>query len=249
MSFEGPVSASARLRMGELSLAAFLRLWRAFWEPQKVFSEIGQRPSFFWVVFAQVLLVVLVQMAVIQKVDLEATVHESLVRHGQVVSEEKLAEAVHSATRVRKVAIFLAPLSAVAVLALLGGVYFLSLRLVGSNAEYPPVFSAVAHATWPPSVVQSGLLMLVIAFRSPFSASAIPKMVRSNLAAFLPTDVSPFVQVFAGLLDLFNVWYWVLLVMALREVGEVKTRQATLIVVSLWGTWALVQVGVRLLKG
>lgn len=246
MSFEGPVSAS---RMGELSLAAFLRLWRAFWEPRRVFSEIGQRPSFFWVLFAQVLLVVLVQTALIQKLDLEATVRESLVRHGQVLSEEKLAEAVHSATRVQKVAVFLAPLSSAAVLALLGGVYFLSLRLVGSNVEYPSVFSALAHATWPPSVVQSGLLMLVTAFRSPFSASEIPKLVKSNLAAFLPADVSPFVHVFASLLDLFNVWYWVLLVMALREVGEVKTRQATLIVGSLWGIWALMQVGVRLLRG
>lgn len=246
MSFEGPVAAS---RMGELSLAAFLRLWRAFCQPQKVFSEIGQRPSFFWVLFAHVLLVVLVQMALIQKLDLEATVRESLDRHGQVVSEERLAEAVHSAKRVQKLAVFLAPLSSVAVLALLGGVYFLSLRLVGSNAEYPAVFSAVAHATWPPSVVQSGLLMLVTAFRSPFSASEIPKLVRSNLAAFLPPDVSPVVHVFAGLLDLFNVFYWILLVIALREVGEVKTRQATVIVGSLWGIWALVQVGVRLLRG
>lgn len=243
------ISEPQGLRVGEFSLAAFLRLWRAFWEPREVFTEIRQKPSFFWVLFAQILLVVLVQMVFMQKVDLEATIQEAMGRRGQVVSEEKLAEAVQSASRMRKVAIFLAPLGSVAVLALLGGLYFLSLRLVGSNAEYAPVFSALAHATWPPTLVQSGLLMLVAAFRSSFSASEIPKLVRSNLAAFLPADVSPFLEVFAGLLDVFKVWYWILLVMALREVGEVKTRQATAIVVVLWGIWALLQLGLRLLGG
>lgn len=249
MSSESPIAATQRLRVGELSLAAFLRLWRAFWNPRKVFSEIGQKPSFFWILLAQVLLVLLVQMVLLQKIDIEATLHEAMVRRGQAVSEEQLAEAVPSVMRVRKMAIFFAPLGSVAVLALLGGVYFLSLRLVGSNAEYPPVFSALAHATWPPSLVQSVLLMLVAAFRSPFSASEIPKLVKSNLAAFLPADVSPFLQVVAGLLDLFNVWYWVLLVMALREVGEVKNRQAIVIVIVLWSIWALVQFGLQLLRG
>lgn len=246
----GPSSSPLPERpVGELSSAALGRLARVFWEPARVFQEIASKPTLVLVLLAQLVLVLVVQMVLLPRVDMEATILESLEERGQQIPPEQLEEHVRRAAKLQKMGIFIAPAGALAVLALLSGLYFLSLRLLGADCEFSPVFSAIAHASWPPALVQSVLLCALAARHASFSAGEIPRLLRSNLAAFLPDDASPFLRGIGSVLDVFNLWYWILLVLALVHVGGVRKGQAGGIVAVWWGLWTAVQVVAAYLRG
>ncbi len=244
-----PISPSPEQPVGELSSAALGRLARLFWEPAKVFDELAAKPTFVLVLLAQVLLVLAVQWVLVPRIDMEATIVANLGERARQIPPEQLEEHVRNAAKLQKVGVFIAPAGALAVLALLAGLYFLSLRVVGASCEFPPVFSAIAHASWPPSLVHSALLAWVAERLTTFSAQQIPKLVRSNLAAFLPDVASPVLRGIGSVLDVFNVWYWILLVLALVRVGRVRKGQAVGIVAVWWGLWSAVQVVAAYLRG
>ncbi|MCS7182743.1 MAG: YIP1 family protein [Thermoanaerobaculum sp.] len=235
-------------KTGELSLRSLHRVARCFYEPKAVFSGVAKAPTFFWVLLLSALLTLGVQVVLVPRIDLEATISQQLSRSGQEISEEQLQEAVKGAQRFQKLALFLAPLGTLAVTALLAGLYFLALKAVGSDAEYPPVLSAVAHAGFPPSVTQSLLLAVVASTRGQLPAQEIPRLVKSNLAAFLPEGAPKMLFGLGQVLDLFNLWYWVLLAWGLSAVGGVSGRKAAGILAVLWGLWAILQMGLALLR-
>lgn len=232
----------------EFSANAFGRVFRCFTEPRPVFGEIAGKPTFFWVLLLTLAVALGAQLFLSPRIDMEATIAQSMRQAGREVSEEALQEAVKGAERFRVLGLILGPLGVLAVTFLLGGVYFLALRFVGSEAEYPAVLSAVAHAGFPPSAVQSGLMAVVASTRVAFPAQEIPKLLKSNLAAFLPEDAPKGLVALGEVLDIFNVWYWVLLVWGLSAVGKVPLRNAAGIVAVLWGAWTAVRVALALLR-
>lgn len=232
----------------EFSPVALVRVFRCFTEPRHVFGEIAQKPTVVWVMALTMALTVGVQLVLTPRIDMEATIAQSLQRGGREVSEQQLQEAVKAGERFRSLGVILGPLGTLAVTFLLGGVYFLGLKVVGSEAEYLRVLSAVAHAGFPPSAVQSLFTSIVAANRPPFPAQEIPRLVKSNVAAFLPADAPKALAGLGQVLDIFNVWYWVLLAWALAAVGGVPARKAAGVVAVCWGFWALFQMALSFLR-
>lgn len=241
-------SFSEKTEVGEFSEKALGRVFRCFAEPRKVFAEIAAKPTFFWVLFLTVVLSLSVQLVLSPRIDMEATITQEVQRAGREIPEEKVREAVQAAQRFRAVGTVLGPMGALAVTLLLGGVYFLALKVTGSEVEYPAVLSAVAHAGFPPSAAQSVLLSVVALTRESFPAQAIPRLLKSSLASFLPEDTPKALLALGGVLDVFNLWYWVLLAWGLSAVGGVSVRKSSAVVAVLWGAWALVQMALALLR-
>lgn len=232
----------------EFSTNALARVFRCFAEPRKVFAEIAHKPTFFWVLLLSAALTLSVQLVLSPRIDMEATIARSMSQAGREIPEERLQEAVRGAERFRTFGLIVGPLGALAVTFLLGGVYFLALKVVGSEAEYPGVLSTVAHAGFPPSAAQSVLLAVVASTRESFPAQEIPRLLKSNLAAFLPEDAPKALSGLGEVLDIFNVWYWVLLAWGLSTVGKVSLRQSAGVVAVLWGAWTLVRVVLALVR-
>ncbi len=237
-----------KLAVGELSRKALGRVFRCFSEPRRVFGELAFRPTFFWVLLLTVFLSLSVQLILSPRIDMEATVTQGMRRAGREVPEEKVREAVQAGERFRTIGLVLAPMGALAVTLLLGGVYFLALKVAGSEAEYPAVLSAVAHAGFPPSAAQSLLLAIVASTRQSFPAQEIPKLLQSNLASFLGEDAPQALVAVGELLDVFNLWYWVLLAWGLAAVGGVPMRKSASIVAVFWGFWAVARVALAFLR-
>lgn len=239
---------SERANVREFSGKALGRLFRCFSEPRAVFAEVAAKPTFFWVLAMTVMVSVSVQLVLSPRIDMEATISQQMRRAGKEIPEERVREAVQAAERFRTFGLVLAPMGALAVTLVLGGIYFLALRVVGSEAEYPPVLSVVAHAGFPPSAVQSVLLAIVASHREAFPAQEIPRLLKSSLASFLPEHAPRALVGLGGVLDAFNVWYWVLLAWGLAAVGGVATRKAVGVVAAVWSAWAVLQVALALLR-
>lgn len=242
------LSSSEKAEVGEFSEKALGRVFRCFTEPRQVFGEIAARPTFFWVLCLTAVLSFSVQLVLSPRIDMEATITQGMSQAGKEITEERLREAVKAAERFRKVGMVLAPMGALAVTLLLGGVYFLALKVAGSEAEYPPVLSAVAHAGFPPSAAQSVLLSVVALARESFPAQEIPGLLKSSVASFLPEDAPKALLAFGGVLDVFNLWYWMLLAWGLAAVGGLSVRKSASVVAVLWGAWTAIRVALALVR-
>ena len=184
------------------------------------------------------------QVLVMRHLDVAATVREQLASSPRArnMTEEQMDRTVQAAERFAPYQKAVGAVAAPLVLLLIGGVYFLGLKAVGSDAEFKPVFSTTLHAMLPPAVVSAAVMVLIVSQRAMVTGQELARLVKSNLAAFLSPDASKPLVALAGVLDVFNVWTWVLLALGLAIVGRVSRGKAVGVVAGVWGLWILAKV-------
>ncbi len=220
---------------------------RMFYEPSAVFRELAHRPSWVWPVLILVVFSLASQLVIAPRIDMEGTIREQMAKSGRPVTEEQLEQAVAVGGKFAKLTMYTTPLMIPIMFLILAGLYTLGLRLVGGDTAFGKVFSGISHALLPPSLV-SGALMLVVALqRDSLLASEFPHLVKSSVASWLGPDAHRVLVAAGSVLDVFNLWQWVLVVLALQIIGKVKRGQAIGIVVVLWGLYTLGKVGLALL--
>jgi len=236
--------------VSQFGAAALSRVWRAFTAPAEVFREIAARPTWVWPLVVMIVLSVASQLVIAPRIDFDATIRQSMEQSssGRQLTEEQMDKAVSVAKKVAGVTMYVSPLGVPVLYLLIGGLYFLLLKLVGSDTEYGRVFSGVMHAMLPADIVKSVLLTVVAWRKESFVATDLETMLRSNLAAWLPDTAPKATIALGGVLDVFNVWKWILLVLALEIIGRVERKKAIGIVATVWGVWALALMALRALR-
>jgi hypothetical protein len=207
-----------------------------------VFGELSSRPTWLLGLLLVVVVSIAAQSIITPRIDFEATLRRAIAespRAAERLPEERIAETAEAQRKVANVIRYTAPATVAIMFLVLGGVYFLGLKVVGSTVEYRPVFAAVLHATVPATVVSSLLLSIVAMRRESYAAQELETMLKSNLAAFLDPEAPEFLTTLARTLDVFNLWQWVLLAIGLAVVGRVSRGRAAAVVAVIWGAWAI----------
>ncbi len=227
------------------------RLLRVFTEPAAVFQELAAAPA--WVL-PFVLLAVLslaVQLVISPRLDLEGTIRQSLAERsqaGQQLSDEQIDRMVEMGGKTAGVMKWLSPVTVAVVFVIVAGAYFLGLKAVGSRVDFRSVLATVLHAAVPAVVLSSAVTMLVAMQRATFTAQELEGMVKSSVGAFLPDGTPKPLVAFAGVIDLFNVWQWVLLAIGLPIVAKVSRGKVIGILAVVWSVWALGKAGMAALQ-
>ncbi|MEW6335835.1 MAG: YIP1 family protein [Acidobacteriota bacterium] len=224
----------------EFSGVALGRLARVFTEPMKAFSEIAAAPTWVLPLLVMALLALAVQFVIVPRIDFEATMRQAMEERsssGRELSDEQVDRIVATQRKVARVMGYAAPLTTALVFLLLGGAYFLTMKLFGSEAEFGRVFSAVLHASLPATVTKTAILGVVAAQRESFAAQELEQLVRSSVGAWLDPATSKPLLALANGIDLFNAWQWVLLVIGLSAAGRISRVKAAWVVAVLWGVW------------
>lgn len=240
-----PVPSPAAAPPGGLAL-----LVGTFWQPGATFKALGERPAFLWPLLILVIVAMLTQVVLLPRLDMEGTIREGMERFGQgdKLTDEQIHEMATRGGTLRKVApLFGALLGIPIITALLALAYMLGLKVAGSSAGFDRAFAVVAHAQAPPAIVKTALTAVIALQRESFTAMEAERLVRSNLATWLGPEAPKALLALGGVLDVFNVWYWVLLVLGLAIVGRVTRGAAVGIVLVLWGLYTLGAVGLALL--
>lgn len=224
------------------------RVFRVFTEPVAVFRELATSPTWLAPLLVIGCVSVATQLLLVPRLDFEATVRQGMSERVSQMSDEQVNKAVEVGGKMARYSMYASPLAIPVVYLALAGIYFLGLKAMGSLTEYKPVFSTVVHAALPAAVVSSVLLAVVAMQRGSFAAQELERMVRSSLGAWLPPETSKPLLAIAGVLDIFNVWQWVLLVLGLQIVGGVTRAKAVTLVALVWGVWALGKVGLAALR-
>lgn len=125
------------------------------------------------------------------------------------------------------------------ILLLVSGILFAVFNAaMGGNATFKQLITVVVHAG-----VISALAML---FAAPLNYARGSMSSSTNLAVLLPMlDESSFVAQFLGTIDLFWIWYVVVLAIGLAVLYRRRTQP---IAISLFAVYAVVAVGIALVK-
>lgn len=230
-------------------LSAFRRLVAAFHAPGEVFNDIRIKPTWVVALLAMTVLTVAAQAIVLPKMDTEGTLRARLGDRADELSDEQIQTMVENG---RKFSRFVPVITAVVIpvmWAILAGIFFLMLKLVGSETDYVHTLSATLHSYWPPSVVASVLMVILIQRVDTITEQDLPNMVKSHLGVLLPPDAPGWLSGVASTFSVFNVWTLVLLVVGFKIVGRLSTARAATAVLVPWGVWLVGKAGLGALQG
>lgn len=211
--------------------------------PGEAFASVVARPT--WVgmlalstVVAAVCMFALLSTEAGQQAVIDQSV-SSLESWGRTVNDEMYAQLEKQASiakYVNPIAILvIAPLMTFLISAILLGVFN---TVLGGDARYKQVLSVVAH-TAPVSVVQQLFTTPLNYFRSSLSSP-------TNLSVFFPMlEENRFLTSFIGSIDLFLVWWTVVLAIGLAVLYKRRTRP---IAIGLLITYGVIAVGIALAK-
>jgi hypothetical protein len=249
MSSEAPTTPipPAQEAPGDSGLS---RVWRVFTQPTAVFTELAATPTWLAPLVLILLLSVGMQLVIGPRLDMAGTIRQSLAERtsGPKMSDEQMDRTVELGSKTAGVMRWLTPVTVPLVFLVLGGLYFIGLKAVGSTAEFKPVFATVLHANVPAAVVSSLVMAAAVLKRASFTAQELEGMVKSSLGALLPDTAPKPLVALAGLIDVFNIWQWILLAIGLAIVGRVSRGKVIAILVVIWGVWGLGKMGLAFLQ-
>lgn len=230
-------------------LSSLQRLIAAFHSPGEVFEDITVKPTWVAVLIAMMILTVAAQTVVLPKMDNEGTIRARLGERADQLSEEQIEDIV---ARGQKFARFVPVITAVVVplmWAILAGIFFLMLKMVGSETDYVRTLSATLHAYWPPSAVATLLVVILIQRVDSITEQEIPNLVKSHLGVLLPADAPGWLNGVASTFSVFNLWTLILLIIGFKVVGRLTTGRAATAVLVPWAVWLVGKAGLGALQG
>jgi hypothetical protein len=247
---QSPLPAPASVEPQPAGPGGMAVLIGMFFQPGASFKALADKPRFLWPLIGIVVVTLLSQAMLLPRIDMVGSAREVLERFGQgdKVTDEKLQEEIANQGPVQKVAQVVGPLFTVpTILLVLSVVYMLGLKVAGSTASYDRVLAVVTHASAPPWVVKTLLTVVVGLQRTSFTAMEMENLLKSNLGAWLGSEAPKALVALGSVLDIFNVWLWVLLVLGFEVVGRVRRGAAVAVVAGLWALYAVGRVGFALL--
>jgi hypothetical protein len=236
-----PVESAGTVAIPRLGAAK--RMWMAFTSPGQVFTDISIRPTWVLCLIAMVLLGLMVQFAVLPHVDAEATLRARLGDRADGVSDEQIEKMVTQSEKFTRFAPVIALVVSPIVWAIMAAVFFVLLKIVGSDVDYQRAFSTALHAYWPPALVVSILTAVLVQRVGKIPQEELANLVKSHPGAFLSPDAPTWLSAAAGTLSVFNIWTVVLLVIGFRIVGRISTGKALVVALVPWLVWLVAKAG------
>jgi len=239
---EAPASPGSTQR-----LSAAQRLWTVFTSPERVFGDIAIKPSWVLCLVLMALLTVAVQFVVLPHIDNEATLRARLGDRAEDVSDEQIESMVEQGEKFTRFAPIFGLVMAPIAFAIMAAIFFILLKIVGSDVDYLRAFSTTLHAYWPASVVASVLTAILVQRVGMIPQQEFTNIVKSHPGAFLSPDAPAWLSAAASTLSVFNIWIVVLLTIGFRVVGKVSTGKAAVAALVPWLVWLVIKAGLATL--
>ncbi len=110
---------------------------------------------------------------------------------------------------------------------------WLAFKVAGTAPPFKGTLAVAAHGLLP-ALLSPLLLLPAIFLKAPVDLEAMTRLLPSNLAAFLPAQLSPVALAAAASLDLFAIWSLVLVTMGMARLTGASPRRAAVAVGLLW---------------
>ncbi len=224
------------------------RLVKMFFSPGEVFEDIKAKPTWALALAAYIILVTATSLVVWSNMDFEASTRESISSIGIEVPEDRIEKQIESSEQRWYLKPVLTGLIFMPIFLLIAAaLFFLMMKMVGSDMGFLATYSTMMHAYWPGKAVYSVLLAIMAATQGPVTEMGLVTLVKSSLAAFLPHGSSLAMITLGSFVDAFRIWGIILLVIGLSIVGRVSNGKATFAALVPWVFAVVVSTGLALL--
>ena len=217
--------------------SAVQRLWMMFTSPGEVFADIAVKPTWVLIMVILVVLGVAVQAIIAPHVDTEATIRARLEDRGRELTDAQIENAVEQAEKFSKfgpiIALVVAPIAWV----IMAAMFFIMLKLVGSDSDYQKTLSTTLHGYWPPTAVALVLTAILVQRIDKVPQNELANVVKANLGAFLSPDTPAWLAGVASTLSIFNIWIVVLLIIGFAAAGRLSKGKAAAVALVPWIAW------------
>ena len=215
--------------------SAVQRLWMMFTSPNEVFQDIKIKPTWVLCLIAYVFVVTVGSLVVYSYMDHDANIRGGLAMMNIEVPEEQIEEAVQKSEDFwyRK-PLLIGLVAWPAILFLSAAVFFLMLKMMGSEANYVESLSTMLHAYWPSKTVYSVLLAALVVAKGTVTEFGLVRVLKSSVAGFLSGDISLPLMTFTSFIDVFRIWGVVLLVIGFGIVAGLSRGKAVAAALVPW---------------
>jgi hypothetical protein len=220
------------------------RLWMMFTSPAEVFEDIGIKPT--WVLAMVILVIVGVaaQAVIMPHVDTEATIRARLADRSGELTDAQIENMVEQAEKFSKFGPIIGLVIAPIAWAIMAAVFFLMLKIVGSDADYSRSLSTTLYGYWPPTLVALVLSGVLIQRVGKVPQEELANVVKANLGAFMSPDAPAWLLATASTISIFNIWAVVLLIIGFTTVGKISKGKAAVVTLVPWVTWIVVKAAI-----
>lgn len=231
---EPELSPARREGLGPLQ--ALARVAAMFYAPRRASAEIRENPNWAFPLLLSILFSFLTAAAVFSRPEWQQVLENALAASGRAIGE---LERVKLLVALRGIAWFgalAAPVIGNLILTLI--LWGIAILLEGKT-RFLPVFSFQLHAQMVTLVPQIAAALILLRGTDPGRARQV---LPTSSAYFLPADgISPGLLAFASALDLFSIWYWVLVVVGFAVVIRLPGRRILPPVALLWAAGILLK--------
>jgi len=237
-------------------IGPFQRLIGTLIAPRKTFQEINRKPAWVLPVLLAIITTLGANFIVASKLKRDPeTAARQIVGEQQKSNDrspdgmsERRQERIERNVGVTARMLRLAPIVsaaltpvAITVIALL---FWMAASLIDRESAYPKIFSVTAHVFGVVFITVPTLLKLVVAFlRDPGGAGITRRTSVTSLSMLLPSEGSPVMAAFLSQLDLFSIWFLILMSIGLAAVCKnLRLTRAATIAFGTWAIWVLLRV-------
>jgi len=194
--------------------------------PKATFADIVRKPSWLLPVAIMIVLGILTAISLNQRMNWRDYVSQQIEkspRASQLTPEQKQQQ-IEAGAKIAPISTYisvpLVPIVGLLVVTLvMWGAYNL---LGGANTDFKTSLGIVSHA-FVPSYIAS-LLFLVVVFLKPVGSVDLENPVATNVAAFLPEGVPKWLDVLCKNVDVFVIWYLLLIAIGFAATNPKKLK-------------------------
>ncbi len=180
-----------------------------------------------------------------------AQVTQQAEKSNRQMTEEDITKAVDLSKMITKLVPILVVVFIPISYLLLAGIFALGLLLIQAKATFKKILSVVAWSSCATAVVGSIVTMASLVVRDQEGLNNLDptkpgEIAPTNVAAFLPSDTGAVLRAMAANIDIFTIWFLILLGIGFAAVAgsrKIKTAQTGKVVFGLWFCWILVRAG------
>ena len=243
-------------------LNAMQRLWGTLFSPGETFQDVNRKPTIIVPIVLGIILAVVGGAFFNWKVKpdwdriFRAQVQKQIDR-GRAMTPEQVEQQVEFSKKLVPIFPVIGAVFTPIVYLIVAGVFALGMMLIQAKTTFKKILSVVSWSYTATALVQSLVFIAVVLVQDQETLNSIDptqgvNIVPSNAGAFLPSGTSGAVMALASSLDVFSIWYLVLLAIGLAAVAgarKITAKKTGGLVFGIWIVFVLVKVGWRAIMG
>lgn len=229
----------------------FQRIFATLFSPGEAFQDIAWQPTWVLPTILIIIIGIVGSFIIFKRLDpnwsevSRDAIEMSLQKQGKSLSQmsgkekEMMENQITLSAKIASYAVYIGPILAPLFSLIMALIFWGSASLMGGITTFNRIFSITVHIQCVIySIVLTTLNVIVVFLRNPkdidFSKGYF---VASNLGALLPSDTNKFLIAFGHRLDLFTIWFLILMTIGLSKICKNLSRE--LAIAAVFGVWMI----------